>query len=83
MDPRNHAAWPLKELHSRLREYAYEIYDTLDHPALGRSPREAFDTAVAQTGCRSHRKIAYDRDFLILTFLPLERERPRSGRGEA
>jgi transposase InsO family protein len=34
VDPRNHAAWPLKELHSRLSEYAYEIYDTLDHPAL-------------------------------------------------
>ena len=56
VDPRNHAAWPLKELHRRLSEYAYEIYDTLDHPALGQSPREAFDTATAQTGNRSHRK---------------------------
>ena len=25
VDPRNHAAWPLKELHRRLREYAYEF----------------------------------------------------------
>ena len=38
VDPRNHAAWPLKELHRGLSEYAYEIYDTLDHPALDRAP---------------------------------------------
>ena len=73
VDPRNHAAWPLKELHRRLSEYTYEIYDTLDHPALGQSPREAFDAAIAQTGCRSHRNICYDRDFLILT-LPSTRK---------
>ena len=73
VDPRNHAAWPLKELHSRLSEYAYEIYDTLDHPALGQSPREAFNAVMAQTGSRSHRKIAYDQDFLILT-LPSTRK---------
>lgn len=73
VDPRNHAAWPLKELHSRLSEYAYEIYDTLDHPALGQSPRAAFNAVMAQTGSRSHRKIAYDQDFLILT-LPSTRK---------
>ena len=73
VDPRNHAAWPLKELHRRLSEYIYEIYDTLDHPALGQSPREAFDAAIAQTGNRSHRNISYDRDFLILT-LPSTRK---------
>jgi transposase InsO family protein len=73
VDPRNHAAWRLKELHGRLSEYAYEIYDTLDHPALGQTPREAFDTAIAQTGSRSHRRIAYDQDFLVFT-LPTTRK---------
>ena len=73
VDPRNHATWPLKELHGRLSEYAYEIYDTLDHPALGQSPREAFNAVIAQTGSRSHRKISYDQDFLILT-LPSTRK---------
>jgi hypothetical protein len=73
VNPRSRAAWPLKELHRRLTEYAYEIYDTIDHPALGQSPREAFDTAMAQTGSRLHRKITYDRDFLILT-LPSTRK---------
>ncbi len=72
-NPQNHAAWPLKEIHQRLSEYAYEIYDTIDHPALGQSPREAYDAAMAQTGTRSHRKINYDRDFLILT-LPSTRK---------
>jgi hypothetical protein len=83
VDPRNHAAWPLKELHGKLAEYAYDVYDTLDHPALGQSPREAFDAAVAQTGYRSHREITYDRDFLIFT-LPSTRKgtaRIRPGRG--
>jgi hypothetical protein len=73
VDPRNHAAWPLPELHQKLIEYAYEIYDTLEHPALGQSPREAFDTFLAQTGGRSHRSIAYDQNFLILT-LPTTRK---------
>jgi putative transposase len=72
-DPRNHAAWPLKELHRRVSEYAYEIYDTIDHPALGQSPREAFNVAMARTGSRSHRKVTYDQDFLILT-LPSTRK---------
>jgi putative transposase len=73
VDPRSHAAWPLKELHRRLSEYAYEIYDTIHHPALGQSPREAFNAAIAQTGSRLHRQITYDRDFLILT-LPTTRK---------
>jgi transposase InsO family protein len=73
VDPRNHAAWPFKELHKRLIEYAYEVYDTLDHPALGQSPREAFEATIALTGNRSHRKIAYDQNFLILT-LPTTRK---------
>jgi len=73
VNPRNHAAWPLKEIHRRLSEYAYDVYDTIDHPALGQSPREAFDAATAQTGSRSHRRITYDRDFLILT-LPSTRK---------
>ncbi len=73
VDPRSHAAWPLKELHRRLCEYAYEIYDTIHHPALGQSPREAFNAAIAQTGSRLHCQITYDRDFLILT-LPTTRK---------
>ena len=73
VDPRNHALWALKELHRALSEYAYEIYDTMHHPALGQSPREAFDAALTHTGSRAHRRLAYDRDFLIAT-LPTTRK---------
>lgn len=73
VDPRNHAAWTLTELYQMLTEYTYEVYDTLDHPALGQSPREAFNVAIAETGSRAHRTITYDRDFLIFT-LPTTRK---------
>ena len=83
VDPRNHAAWALRDLHQMLTEYTYEIYDTLDHPALGQSPREAFESVIAETGSRAHRNIAYDRDFLIFT-LPTTRKgaaKVTAGRG--
>src|SRR5258708_6545385 len=59
--------WPFEELHRRLTEYAYEVYDTLHHPALSQSPREAHDAGIARTGQRAHRLIAYDREFLVHT----------------
>lgn len=83
VDPRNHAVWTIADFHRVLTEYAYEIYDTLDHPALGQSPREAFETAITLTGGRAHRRIAYNRDFLILT-LPTTRKgtaKVTAGRG--
>ncbi|MGA7415393.1 MAG: Mu transposase C-terminal domain-containing protein [Bryobacteraceae bacterium] len=73
VDPRNHAAWTFQVLYQMLTEYTYEVYDTLDHPALGQSPREAFTSAFAETGNRAHRNITYDRDFLIFT-LPTTRK---------
>lgn len=83
VDPRNHAAWTLRDLHRMLTEYAYEVYDRLDHPALGQSPREAFEAAMAATGTRVQRNIAYDRDFMIFT-LPTTRKgtaKVMAGRG--
>ena len=67
VDPKRHAAWPFKELHQRLAQYLYEIYDTRDHPALGQAPREAYEAGLARSGERSHRIIPYDREFLIYT----------------
>ena len=73
VDPRTHAVWTLKELSRHLNDYAYEVYDTMDHPALGQSPREAFATGIARTGARVHRRVAYDQEFLIFT-LPTTRK---------
>jgi hypothetical protein len=67
VNPKGQAVWPFEELHHRLTEYAYEIYDILHHPTLGQSPREAYDAGIASTGQRVHRLIAYDREFLVHT----------------
>jgi len=67
VNPERHATWPLAELHDRLCEYLYEIYDTAEHPALGQSPREVFLSRLAETGERQHRRIPYDEAFLIFT----------------
>ena len=62
VNPKGQAVWPFEELHRRLTEYAYEIYHTLHHPAVGQSPREAYEIGNAATGQRLHRVIAYDRE---------------------
>lgn len=50
VDPKEHAIWPLPRLYDRMGEYLYEIYDTIQHPALGLSPREAYASGLAATG---------------------------------
>lgn len=72
VNPKGQAIWPFEELHRRLTEYAYQVYDTLSHPALGQSPRQAYESGLARTGNRMHRQIPYDREFLVLT-LPTTR----------
>jgi putative transposase len=67
VDPRALAAWTLDALDARLTEWADEVYDTLDHPALGQSPRSAFAAGLARSGMRAHRLIAYDEDFRMAT----------------
>lgn len=75
-NPKGLAVWSLSELHGRLCEYLYEVYDTINHPALGQSPREAFFTRLVETGERRHRMISYDDGFLIFTM-------PTTARGTA
>lgn len=67
VNPKELATWSLAELHGRLCEYLYEVYDTAEHPALGQSPRAAFLTRLAETGERQHRMVPYDEEFLIFT----------------
>lgn len=67
VNPKGLAVWSLAELHARLCEYLYEIYDSVNHPALGQNPREAFLARLAETGERQHRMIPYDDEFLIIT----------------
>lgn len=67
VDPREHATWTLGELHERLSEYLFEVYDTIDHPALGQSPRETFRAGFEASGFRMERMIPYDQEFLMAT----------------
>jgi transposase InsO family protein len=67
VNPKGLATWPLPELHATLSEYLYEVYDSLNHPALGQSPREAFELGLAQGGARVHRLVVYNEEFRILT----------------
>ena len=67
VNPRTHACWTLGEFYDYLCRWAYEVYDTIDHPALGQSPREAFAAGLAQSGTRNHRLIPYDEDFRMFT----------------
>jgi transposase InsO family protein len=83
VDPKKLAAWTYEALLDRLSEFVYEIYDTIDHPALGQSPREAFSAGLAKAGARRHRLIYDEEEFRLLT-LPTTtkgKARVQPGRG--
>lgn len=71
--PKEKACWTLDRLYIRLCEWAYDVYDTIEHPALGQSPRESFAMGLAQGGQRWQRLISYDESFCMLT-LPTTRK---------
>jgi len=68
-DPRRLAVWTLSDLYTFLCEWAYEVYDQMNHPALGASPRAMFLEGLAAGGERSNRQIPYD-DLFIKDTLP-------------
>jgi putative transposase len=72
VDPRRLAVWTLGDLYTYLCEWAYEVYDQMDHPALDQTPRAMFVTGLAQAGERRNRQIAYD-DVFIKETLPTTR----------
>ena len=67
VDPKGMATWTLHELNERLEEYLFEVYDQMDHPALGQSPREAFVRGFEESGIRPEKLISYDRTFILCT----------------
>jgi putative transposase len=67
VDPQQRAVWTLGDLYGFLCDWAYQIYDQTEHPALGQSPREAFQQGVALGGEREHRQIPYDDAFVMAT----------------
>jgi hypothetical protein len=67
VNPKELAVWPLAPFMEQLWKYAYDIYDTNIHPALGESPRDAYERGFQNSGSRLHRLIPYDHDFMIAT----------------
>jgi transposase InsO family protein len=73
VSPQEQACWTLGQFYPRLCEWAYEVYDTIEHPALSQTPQEAFTMGMVRGGQRSQRLIPYDETFRMLT-LPTTRK---------
>jgi len=67
VDPKRLAVWTLERFAARLSAWAYDVYDQMEHPALGQSPREAFAHGMQLAGERMHRLLPYAADFIMLT----------------
>ena len=75
-DPERQAVWTLPALAERIQQWADEEYDTLPHPALKMTPREAYTRSMERDGERDHKRIPYDEVFVRATF-------PTTARGQA
>ena len=73
VSPQEQACWTFGQFYARLCEWAYDVYDSLQHPALGQSPRDAFTLGMTQSGQRTQRFIPYDETFRMLS-LPTTRK---------
>ena len=67
-DPQRQAVWTLPTLAERVQQWADEEYETMRHPALGMTPRQAYELSLKRDGERNHKSIAYDDAFLKATF---------------
>ena len=54
VDLKRQAVWQLPDLYEFLCEWAYDIYDQVEHPALGQSPRDVWAVGLAYGGEREH-----------------------------
>ena len=83
VDPRRLAVWTLEDLYTFLCEWAYEVYDQMDHPALGQTPRAMFVDGLAKGGQRTNRQIPYDDVFIkeTLPTTPKEKGMIQKGKG--
>ncbi len=67
INPQELSGWTIEALFEALAEFAFEINDTILHPALGITPREAFMLGIQLGGPRECRIIPYNQDFLLWT----------------
>jgi len=67
INPKENAIWTLEKLYFYLCRWAYEVYETIEHPTLGQCPRDAYARGIISTGERPHRLVTYNEEFRILT----------------
>jgi putative transposase len=67
-DPERHAVWTLPDLAEQVQQWADEEYDTIVHPALHMTPRDAYTQSMERDGERDHKRIPYDDRFKKATF---------------
>lgn len=67
VDPKRLAVWTLERFSARCAEWAYEVYDQMEHAALFQSPRDAFTQGMQLAGPRLHRLQPYSEEFIMLT----------------
>jgi len=67
-DPRRQAVWTLPRLAERVQQWADEEYETIRHPALGMTPRQAYELSLSRDGERLHKSLEYDDTFLKATY---------------
>lgn len=72
--PVNFAEWSLASMYYGLEHWATKFYEQERHPALDCSPREMHQRSIKESGLRRHRQILCNRDFLIATCPPADRE---------
>ena len=69
-DPRRLAVWTLPRLAERVQQWADEEYETLRHPTLGMTPRQAYELSIERDGQRAHKEIPYDETFRTMGAIP-------------
>ncbi|MGA2889809.1 MAG: Mu transposase C-terminal domain-containing protein [Terracidiphilus sp.] len=65
--PDGQAVWTLSSLHCHLSSFLFETYDTIEHPVLGQTPRDAYLAGLRTAGVRTNRMISYDQVFVMAT----------------
>jgi transposase InsO family protein len=70
VNPKHHAIWVLDGVDSLVTRWSYDVYDMIEHSALGQSPREAYEQGVKLFGTRAFKRILYNEAFLMLTMPP-------------
>lgn len=82
VQPKKLAVWTLGDLYESLCQWAYEVYDQRQHPALGQSPHAAFAQGLALGGSRFHCRVEYDEVFRILSLPAPDREKRKVQPGQ-